>query len=79
MTAGVCSGDCPTRCRGFATIRWRCMGETLPPEIEVTATSDSGVVMGLRHKEYPIEGIQFHPESIMTECGKDILRNFLEG
>ena len=53
--------------------------ETLPPEIEVTATSDSGVVMGLRHKEYPIEGIQFHPESIMTQCGKDILRNFLEG
>ena len=54
-------------------------GDTLPPEIEVTATSDSGVVMGLRHKEYPIEGIQFHPESIMTQCGKDILRNFLEG
>ena len=54
-------------------------GDTLPAEIEVTATSDSGVVMGLRHKEYPIEGIQFHPESIMTECGKDILRNFLEG
>ena len=53
--------------------------DTLPPEIEVTATSDSGVVMGLRHKEYPIEGIQFHPESIMTEYGKDILRNFLEG
>ena len=53
--------------------------DTLPPELEVTAWTDSGVVMGLRHKEHPIEGIQFHPESIMTQSGKDLLRNFLEG
>ena len=53
--------------------------DTLPPELEVTAWTDSGVVMGLRHKEHPIEGIQFHPESIMTQSGKELLRNFLEG
>ncbi len=53
--------------------------DTLPPELEVTAWTDKGVVMGLRHKTHPVEGIQFHPESIMTQCGKDVLRNFLEG
>ena len=53
--------------------------ETLPPELKVTAFSNTDVVMGLRHTAYPIEGIQFHPESIMTEYGKDLLRNFLKG
>ena len=53
--------------------------DTLPPELEVTAWTDSGVVMGLRHREHPVEGVQFHPESIMTHCGKDLLKNFLEG
>ncbi len=43
------------------------------------AESDSGVIMGVRHRRYPIEGVQFHPESILTAVGKDILRNFLEG
>ena len=52
--------------------------ESVPECLEVTARSDSGVIMGVRHREYPIEGIQFHPESIMTSAGKDILRNFLE-
>jgi anthranilate synthase/aminodeoxychorismate synthase-like glutamine amidotransferase len=47
-------------------------------ELEVTAESDSGVIMGVRHRRYPIEGVQFHPESILTAVGKDILRNFLE-
>ena len=46
-------------------------------ELEISAESDSGVVMGVRHKKHPIEGIQFHPESIMTAVGKDLLRNFL--
>ena len=50
----------------------------LPEELEVTAWTESGVIMGLRHRRYPIEGVQFHPESIMTAVGKDILRNFLE-
>ena len=47
-------------------------------ELEVTAESDSGVIMAVRHKRYAIEGVQFHPESILTAVGKDILRNFLE-
>ena len=47
-------------------------------ELEITATSDSGVIMGVRHRRYPIEGVQFHPESIMTGEGKHLLKNFLE-
>ena len=47
-------------------------------ELEVTAESDSGVIMAVRHRRYSIEGVQFHPESILTEVGHDILRNFLE-
>jgi len=51
--------------------------ETLPAEIEVTAWTESGVVMAMRHRTLPIEGVQFHPESIMTQHGHDQLRNFL--
>lgn len=51
--------------------------EPLPPELEVTATTAEGEVMGLRHKEYPIFGVQFHPESILTQYGKELLTNFL--
>jgi anthranilate synthase component II len=47
-------------------------------ELKVTAESDTGVIMGVRHKRYDIEGVQFHPESILTGAGKDLLRNFLE-
>ena len=53
--------------------------EDLPTELEVTAWTDNGLIMGLRHKELPIEGVQFHPESIMTESGKSLLQNFLDG
>jgi anthranilate synthase/aminodeoxychorismate synthase-like glutamine amidotransferase len=52
--------------------------ETMPEHLEVTAFTRDGEVMGLRHKEFPIIGVQFHPESILTEHGKRILRNFLE-
>ncbi|MHA1209826.1 MAG: anthranilate synthase component II, partial [Candidatus Freyarchaeota archaeon] len=54
--------------------------ETIPTCLEVTAFSlDDGEVMGVRHTEYPIEGVQFHPESILTVDGRRILKNFLEG
>ena len=64
----------------FPAIRYHSlavMREDLPDCLEVTAWTDNGIIMGLRHREYPVEGVQFHPESIMTEVGKDILRNFL--
>ncbi|MBI2914466.1 MAG: aminodeoxychorismate/anthranilate synthase component II [Firmicutes bacterium] len=51
--------------------------ESLPDCLEVTATTDSGEIMGIRHRDYMIEGVQFHPESILTKNGKQILRNFL--
>ena len=53
------------------------MPQGLPDCLEVTARTENGIIMGLRHRQYPVEGVQFHPESIMTEAGKDILRNFL--
>ena len=53
--------------------------ETVPEELEVTARSGSGVIMGVRHRSHPVEGIQFHPESIMTQAGKELLANFLAG
>jgi anthranilate synthase/aminodeoxychorismate synthase-like glutamine amidotransferase len=51
---------------------------TLPACLEISATSPDGLVMGLRHREHKIEGVQFHPESVMTEPGKRILENFLK-
>ena len=51
--------------------------ETVPEVLEITAESDDDLVMGLRHREFPIEGVQFHPESILTDAGHDLLRNFL--
>jgi anthranilate synthase component 2 len=51
--------------------------DSLPAELEVTAWSDDGVVMGVRHREHPVEGFQFHPESILTEDGEALLSAFL--
>lgn len=52
--------------------------DTLPPELEITARSEDGEVMGIRHRTLPVEGIQYHPESILTTTGKRQLANFLE-
>lgn len=52
--------------------------ETLPECLEVSAWTEDGEIMGIRHKELPIEGVQFHPESIMTAFGKELLKNFLQ-
>jgi len=52
--------------------------ETLPDCLDVTAHSDDGVIMGVQHKELPIHGVQFHPESIASEHGRDLLANFLD-
>jgi anthranilate synthase component II len=50
---------------------------TLPDVLEVTATTDDGVIMGFRHRELPVEGVQFHPESVLTPSGPSLLANFL--
>ncbi len=64
----------------FTAVRYHSLAgtaETQPASLEVTATSESGVIMGVRHKELKVEGVQFHPESIATEHGKELLQNFL--
>jgi para-aminobenzoate synthetase component 2 len=53
--------------------------ETVPDELEVSATADDGEVMAVRHRQLPIDGIQFHPESVLTPLGLEIARNFLTG
>jgi anthranilate synthase/aminodeoxychorismate synthase-like glutamine amidotransferase len=50
---------------------------TFPDVLEITAESEDGLVMGLRHREHPIEGVQFHPEAILTQSGHDLITNFL--
>ena len=64
----------------FPAIRYHSLAvhyDTVPDCLEVTAWTGNGLIMGLRHKEHPIQGVQFHPESIMTTVGHDLLRNFL--
>jgi len=51
--------------------------DSVPAELEVTAWTDDGIVMGLRHRQHDVQGVQFHPESILTAAGHDLLRNFL--
>ena len=66
--------------RPFKAMRYHSLAiekESLPKDLIVTATSEDGEIMGVRHTSHPTEGIQFHPESIMTPLGKKMLRNFL--
>ena len=64
----------------FEAIRYHSLAvssKRLPDCLDVSARTEKGIIMGLRHKTHPVEGVQFHPESIMTGVGKDLLRNFL--
>ncbi len=70
--AGLPSPYSATRYHSLAIERASC-----PPELEVTAWTDDGEIMGVRHRSFEVEGVQFHPESILTEHGHALLRNFL--
>ena len=72
--AGIPDGFAATRYHSLAVER-----ETLPACLEVTAQSEEGEIMGLRHRTLPVEGVQFHPEALLTEHGHAMLKNFLEG
>ena len=71
--AGLPQGFLATRYHSLVIAR-----DTLPACLEITAETADGVIMGVRHREYAVEGVQFHPEAILTEHGHDLLRNFLE-
>lgn len=65
----------------FPAVRYHSLAVSrygLPECLEVTAWTENDIIMGLRHREYPVAGVQFHPESIMTNVGKEILKNFLK-
>jgi len=64
----------------FSAIRYHSLAvirDSLPDCFEVSSWTSNGIIMGLRHRQFPVEGVQFHPESIMTDVGKDLLKNFL--
>jgi len=65
----------------FTAVRYHSLvidRETLPQELKITAESDDGEIMGIRHVKYPVFGVQFHPESILSQYGMEVLKNFLE-
>ncbi len=72
VLAGLPSPFTATRYHSLAVVE-----DTLPAEIEVTARSESGVIMAMRHRELPLEGVQFHPESVLTQAGHLLLANWL--
>jgi anthranilate synthase/aminodeoxychorismate synthase-like glutamine amidotransferase len=68
--------------QGFVAARYHSLvidRDGLPEDVTIAALSDDGEIMAVRHRRFPIEGLQFHPESILTEHGREILRNFLQG
>jgi para-aminobenzoate synthetase component 2 len=74
VLAGLADPFTATRYHSLAVVE-----ESLPPELEVTARTRAGVVMALRHRDLPLEGVQFHPESVLTEGGHQMLANWLTG
>ncbi|MDA1278820.1 MAG: aminodeoxychorismate/anthranilate synthase component II [Chloroflexi bacterium] len=65
----------------FEAVRYHSLAvepDTVPGVFEVTARTENGIIMGIKHRKFDVEGVQFHPESIMTEAGKDLLQNFLD-
>ncbi len=73
MLAGLPSPFTATRYHSLAV-----ESSTVPAELEITGRTPSGIVMALRHRELPIEGVQFHPESVLTEGGHQMLANWLD-
>ncbi|MFZ4405544.1 MAG: anthranilate synthase component II [Pseudobdellovibrionaceae bacterium] len=66
----------------FSVMRYHSLSvssQKLPKALQVTATTDDGVIMGLKHRQYPIQGLQFHPESFASEQGLALMQNFLKG
>ncbi len=74
VLAGLPDPFTATRYHSLAVVE-----ESMPPELEVTARTEGGVIMGLRHRDLPLEGVQFHPESVLTEGGHQLLANWLLG
>jgi len=67
--------------QGFVATRYHSLviePESVPEGLVVTSRTEDGTIMGVRHREYPVEGVQFHPESVLTQSGRDLLKNFLE-
>ena len=68
--------------QGFEATRYHSLvikPESMPDCLVVTSRTPDGTIMGVRHRDFPVEGVQFHPESVMTRQGRDLLKNFLEG
>jgi anthranilate synthase component 2 len=64
----------------FEAVRYHSLAvekKSLPKDFEITATTKNDIIMGIKHKKFDLEGVQFHPESIKTECGKQLIKNFL--
>ena len=68
--------------QGFEATRYHSLviePGSLPESLVVTSATEDGTIMGVRHRDLPVEGVQFHPESILTRSGRDLLKNFLLG
>ena len=66
--------------QGFAAVRYHSLAAVeLPDDLEVSARAEDGTVLGVRHRALPLEGVQFHPESVLSECGAALVANFLSG